>query len=186
MNLTTLANPFQFIEQDVRTAVDEKNQAWFCAKDICSILEITWNGSTLENMPENWKGMLKLRTPSAENGRGGGEQDAVFINISGLFRLIMRSNKPNAIEFQNWVCGEVLPEIFRTGSFGQLDVKAEILLDKRIDELSLQLVNTKNAFRRQLLMDRLRRVCNIAQQPMPDIKLIVKEIDQADLFIEGS
>jgi prophage antirepressor-like protein len=179
MNLTTLANPFQFIEQDVRTAVDEKNQAWFCAKDICSILEITWNGSTLENMPDNWITMLKLRTVT-------GEKETTFLNIGGLFRLVMRSNKPNAIEFQNWVCGEVLPEIFRTGSFGQLDVKAEILLDKRIDELSLQLINTKNAFRRQLLMDRLRRVCNIAQQPMPDIKLIVKEIDQADLFIEGA
>ncbi len=177
MNLTTLANPFQFIEQDVRTAVDESNQAWFCAKDVCEILEITWNGSTLENMPEGSKLMLKLRTSF-------GEKDTNFVNIGGLFRLIMRSNKPNALEFQNWVCGEVLPEIFRTGSFGQLDVKAEILLDKRIDDLSLQLVNTKNAFRRKLLMDRLRRICNIAQQPMPDIKLIVKEIDQADLFVD--
>ena len=92
---------------------DEQHQAWFCAKDVCAILEITWSGSTLQNVPEQWVTMLKLNTVT-------GEKDAIFINISGLFRLIMRSNKPNALEFQNWVCGEVLPEIFRTGSFGQL------------------------------------------------------------------
>lgn len=173
-NLRTLANPFQFVEQNVRTAVDEQHQAWFCAKDVCEILDLTWSGATLENMPEGSKLMLKLNTSF-------GEKDTNFINIGGLFRLILRSNKPNAVEFQNWVCGEVLPEIFRTGSFGQLDIKAEILLDKRIDELSLQLVNTKNAFRHQLLMDRLRRICNIAQQPMPALELISQSIEQMTL-----
>jgi len=169
--LNPLANPFQFTGSEVRTAADEHNNAWFCAKDVCEILDLTWSGATLENMPEECFMMLKLNTIK-------GERDANFINIGGLFRLILRSNKPNALEFQNWVCGEVLPEIFRTGSFGQLDVKAEILLDKRIDELSQQLVNTKNAFRRQLLMDRLRRICNIAQQPMPEFELIGQSVDQ--------
>lgn len=177
-NLKTLANPFQFLNLDVRTAIDEHNQAWFCAKDVCEILDLTWSGATLENMPEACFIMLKLNTIK-------GERDTNFVNIAGLFRLIMRSNKPNAIEFQNWVCGEVLPEIFRTGSFGQLDIKAEILLDKRIDDLCLQLIATKNAFRHQLLMDRLRRICNIAGQPMPDIKLIALTLEQLDLFDGG-
>lgn len=176
--LKTFANPFQFDALDVRTAVDESGNAWFCAKDICQILDITWGGPTLENIPENWKGVLKLHTP-------GGEQNANFVNIAGLFRLIMRSNKPNAVEFQNWVCGEVLPEIYRTGSFGDLSVKAELDLYKRIDELSQSLVQTKNAFRRKLLLDSLRRVCNIAQQPIPPLDLIGKSIEQDDLFIES-
>jgi prophage antirepressor-like protein len=174
--LRTLANPFQFIEQDIRTATDENDNVWFCAKDICTALDIVWSGSsaTLENMPENWKGLLKLQTP-------GGEQDAVFINEPGLYRLIFRSNKPKAVEFSNWVCEVVLPELRRNGVFGELDVKAEILLDKRIDELSHQLISTKNAFRRKLLMDRLRRVCNIAQQPLPAMELIGQNIEQAVL-----
>jgi len=32
--------------------------------------------------------------------------------------------------------------------------------------------------RRQLLMDRLRRICNIAQQPMPEFELIGQSVDQ--------
>jgi len=172
--LKTLANPFQFDALDVRTAVDESGNAWFCAKDVCEILEISWNSRTLENMPEEWQLVRKILTSF-------GEKDTYFVNIAGLFRLIMRSNKPNAVEFQNWVCGEVLPEIYRTGSFGDLSVKAELDLYKRIDEL----VQTKNAFRRKLLLDSLRRVCNIAQQPIPPLDLIGKSIEQDDLFIES-
>jgi len=104
--LNPLVNPFHFTDLDVRTAVDEHNQAWFCAKDVCEILDITWSGATLQNIPESFKLMLKLNTSF-------GEKDTNFINIGGLFNLVMRSNKPNAVDFQNWVCGEVLPEIYR-------------------------------------------------------------------------
>lgn len=164
-------NNFQFLTQDVRIATDAANNPWFCAKDVCDLLDITWNGSTLENMPEQWKGMLKVRTPSAENGTGGGAQNLIFINEPGLFRLTFRSTKPVAVSFCNWVCETVLPEIRRTGSFGQVSVKDEIILCKRIDELSLE-----------LLLDRLRRTCNLAKQPMPSLELLSQTIDQRDLF----
>ena len=91
-NLKTLANPFQFTDLDVRTAVDENSNIWFCAKDVCAVLEISWSSMTLENMPENCKGMINVITP-------GGEQSANFINEAGLYRLIFRSNKPKAEEF---------------------------------------------------------------------------------------
>ena len=181
MSLTMLANPFLFTSQEVRTAVDENNMAWFCAKDVCSILDIQWTGHTLDNMPERWKGMLRFTTPSSENGTGGGDQNMVVIKESGLYRLIFRSNKPAAIDFTDWVCETVLPQIHRTGKFGDLDIKAEILLDKRIDELSQQLVTTKNAFRHQLLTERLQRICTIAQQPVPNLALINQSIDQTVL-----
>jgi prophage antirepressor-like protein len=171
--LKTLANPFQFAELDIRTATDENDNIWFCAKDVCTALDIVWSGAsiTLENMPDNWFMVMNLMTIK-------GERDAIFINEPGLYRLIFRSNKPKTIKFSNWVCEVILPELRRNGVFGELDVKAEILLDKRIDELSHQLVSTKNAFRRKLLMDRLRRVCNIAQQPMPAFELIGQHIEQ--------
>lgn len=172
--LKTLANPFQFASFDVRTAVDDQDNVWFCAKDVCAVLDITCLGETLENMPEEWKGVLKLNTP-------GGEQDANFINESGLYHLIFCSDKPQAKAFANWVLGTVLPELRRNGFFGQLDIKTEIALDKRIDELASQLITCKNAFRHQLLTDRLRRMCNIAGQPVPDLKLIHQDLEQLSL-----
>jgi len=184
MELKTLANPFQFSELDIRTATDEHSEVWFNAKDVCTALDIVWSGSsaTLENMPENWKGVWKLQTPSAENGRGGGEQDAVFINEAGLYHLIFRSNKPKAKEFANWVCETVLPEIRKTGFFGAISIKDQINISKQIESISLQIVNNSNAFRRKLLQDQLRRLCNIVNQPVPPDEWIALTHDQVDLF----
>ncbi|WP_432745738.1 BRO family protein [Methylobacter sp. G7] len=171
----TLANPFQFTDLDVRTATDEHSEVWFCAKDVCAALDISWSSMTLENMPENWKGVIKLITP-------GGEQDAYFINEAGLYHLIFRSNKPKAKDFANWVCETVLPEIRKTGFFGTIDIKDQISISKQIESLSLQIVNTQNAYRRRLLQDQLRRLCNIVNQPIPPDNWIVLNHDQVDLF----
>lgn len=174
-DLKTLANPFQFSDLEVRTATDENSEVWFCAKDVCSVLEITWSGATLENMPENWITMLKLNTVT-------GEKDAVFINEAGLYHLIFRSNKPKAKEFANWVCETVLPEIRKTGFFGVLEIKDQINISKQIASLTEQITATKNAFQRRLLMDQLRRLCNLVSQPIPPTDWIALTHDQVDLF----
>ncbi len=40
-----------------------------------------------------------------------------IIPETDVYRLIMRSNLPNAVKFQDWVCEEVLPSIRKTGSY---------------------------------------------------------------------
>lgn len=175
--LKTLANPFQFSDLDVRTATDEHSEVWFCAKDVCTVLDIVWSGAsiTLENMPKNWFMTMNLMTIK-------GERDAVFINEAGLYHLIFRSNKPKAKDFANWVCETVLPEIRKTGFFGTLEIKDQISISKQIDSLSLQITETKNAFRRKLLHDQLRRLCNLVNQPVPPTDWIAMEYTQVDLF----
>jgi prophage antirepressor-like protein len=171
----TLANPFQFADLDVRTATDEHSEVWFCAKDVCAALDISWSSMILENMPDNWKGVIKLITP-------GGEQSANFINEAGLYHMIFRSNKPKAKEFANWVCETVLPEIRKTGFFGALEIKDQLGISKQIAALAAQITDTKNAFQRRLLMDQFRRLCNLVSQPIPPTDWIALNHDQVDLF----
>lgn len=131
--LSLLANPFLFDSSEVRTATDNNQEVWFCAKDVCDVLDITWNGSTLENMPENWKLMLKLRTSF-------GEKDTNFLNEAGLYRLVFRSNKPKAEQFANWVCEEVLPAIRKHGFYfapNSAFAKLQALLTPKAEPLSL-------------------------------------------------
>jgi prophage antirepressor-like protein len=178
--LKTLANPFQFFDLDIRTATDENSEVWFCAKDVCAALDIVWSGAsiTLENMPENWFMVMNLMTIK-------GERDTYFINEAGLYHLIFRSNKPKAKEFANWVCETVLPEIRRTGFFGAVDIKEQISISKQIVGISLQIVNTKNAYVRRILQDQLRRLCNIVNQPIPPDDWIAKDYNQVDLFSDS-
>lgn len=177
MDLKTLANPFQFAELDIRTATDEHSEVWFCAKDVCEALDIVWSGTsaTLENMPDNWLMVWKLQTIQ-------GEREAIFINEAGLYHLIFRSNKLKAKDFANRVCETVLPKISKTGFFGTIGIKNRSSISRQIDSISLQIVNNKNAFRRKLLQDPLRRLCNIVNQPIPPDDWIAKDCNQVDLF----
>lgn len=44
-----------------------------------------------------------------------------FISEQNLYKVIMRSDKPQAEPFQDWVCGEVLPSIRKTGNYSLMD-----------------------------------------------------------------
>lgn len=173
--LQSITNPFQFEQAAVRTAVDESETIWFCAKDVCEALDISWSSVTLDSMPETWFMVMNLITIK-------GERDAYFINESGLYWLIFRSNKPKAKEFANWVCSEVLPQIRKHGYFGVLPVKEYLAVVKQIADLSNRLTDTKNLFTHQMLVNPLRNLCNIAGHPMPDITTISQDIEQKDLF----
>ena len=83
---------------------------WFVAKDACDCLEITNVSQACQTLDEDEKGIYKVYTL-------GGSQDMMLISESGLYTLIMRSNKPEAKVFRKWVTSEVLPSIRKTGSY---------------------------------------------------------------------
>jgi prophage antirepressor-like protein len=176
-DLKTLANPFQFASLDVRTAVDEDGEVWFCARDVCLALDILWSGGskTLGNMPKTW--VMVGNFPTIK-----GERETIFINEAAVFKLIFSSRKPAAEEFANFVCSEVLPAIRKHGFYGKVPPKDYVAVVKLIAQLTQQIVETKNAFARTTLIKHLRELHNMAGSKMPEIKLIAQEIDQTDLF----
>ncbi|HDL3289518.1 TPA: hypothetical protein PW360_002511, partial [Mannheimia haemolytica] len=58
------------------------------------------------------KGIAKRYTPTK-----GGNQELTFINEPNLYRLIIKSRKPEAEKFEAWVFEEVLPQIRKTGKY---------------------------------------------------------------------
>ena len=100
---------------DIRTA-GTSEEPLFCLADVCRVLEIK-NVSDCKSRL-NAKGIVLTDTPT-----NGGNQQLVYINEQNLYKVIMRSDKPQAEPFQDWVCGEVLPSIRKTG--GYIAAKAE-------------------------------------------------------------
>ena len=113
-----------FNEQNIRI-IGTCQEPWFVAKDICSILDLPNVTKAVQILPEKWRGSEKLNT-------FGGEQIMTIINESGLYRLIMRSNKPIAQKFQEVVCEEILPSIRKTGEF-----KLKEMLERNKKEIPL-------------------------------------------------
>jgi len=102
---------FTFNQAPVRILMDEHGGPWFIAKDVCVILAIQNHRDTLaKSLDADEKGVAKVYTP-------GGTQEMTTISESGLYTLIMRSNKPQAKTFRKWVTSEVLPSIRKTGSY---------------------------------------------------------------------
>ena len=94
---------------EVRVA-GTSEQPLFCLADICRVLEIK-NVSDCKSRLDQ-RGIVLTDTPT-----NGGIQQLVYINEKNLYKVIMRSDKPQAESFQDWVCGEVLPSIRKTGSY---------------------------------------------------------------------
>ena len=90
--------------------IQEEEEVWFVAKDICEVLGLRQTTNAIRSIPDDEKGVKTFNTP-------GGEQALNVINEPGLYRLTIRSTKPEAKPFQDWVVKEVLPSIRKTGSY---------------------------------------------------------------------
>ena len=101
---------FDFKSSSVRIAFDANNEPLFCLTDVCHVLSVSRTSRLLRALDE--KGMADCHIPT-----NGGTQKLKFINEPNLYRIIFRSNKPEALSFQDWVFAEVLPTIRKTGSY---------------------------------------------------------------------
>ena len=111
---------FNFNDKQIRT-IGTIDDPWFVAKDICDILGLSQVNKALLKIPEKWKGDKVIPTP-------GGPQNMGIIREAGVYKLVMRSNKPNAEEFQEFVCEDILPSIRKTGSY-TLENKYKFILE---------------------------------------------------------
>jgi prophage antirepressor-like protein len=108
--------------------VDRENEPWFIAKDICDVLELSNPTMAIQSLDEDQRSKLYL-------GRQG---EANIINESGLYTLIVRSNKPNAKQFRKWVTSEVLPSIRKHGVYATPDTVEKMIADP---DTTIQLLN---------------------------------------------
>ncbi|OCG24747.1 hypothetical protein A9G11_03580 [Gilliamella sp. wkB108] len=100
---------FNFNNSQVRVQL-LNNQPVFCLKDVAVILNIS--NAKVSRFNISSKGVHKMYLPTKS-----GNQEITFIDEPNLYRVIFRSNKKEAVDFQNWVFDEVLPTIRKTGSY---------------------------------------------------------------------
>ncbi|MDY0626712.1 Bro-N domain-containing protein [Pasteurella multocida] len=104
-------NAFNFNSSQVRVITDPNQEFWFCGSDVCYILGYKNAPDALAKHCKQG-GIAKRYTPTQS-----GEQEMIFINEPNLYRLIIKSRKPEAEPFETWVFEEVLPQIRKTGKY---------------------------------------------------------------------
>ena len=101
---------FNFHSKEVRTATDLNGDVYFCLTDVADVLEISNANPSRFNLDEAGVHKMYISYPS-------GSKQVTFINEPNLYRVIFRSNKEQAKQFQDWVFNEVLPTIRKTGVY---------------------------------------------------------------------
>ena len=105
----TNALEFMFEGNEVRVVRDDKGEPWFVAKDVAETLGYV---RARDAISQHCKGAVKHRLLTS-----GGEQELTIIPERDVYRLVMRSKLEGAEKFEEWVVGEVLPAIRKTGSY---------------------------------------------------------------------
>lgn len=101
---------FNYKSFQVRT-VEINNEPWFVLKDVCTVLGISNHKMTAQRLDVDEVSQTYL-TDSL-----GRKQETTIINESGLYHVILRSDKHEAKPFRKWVTSEVLPSIRKTGGY---------------------------------------------------------------------
>ncbi|ATU19597.1 phage antirepressor KilAC domain-containing protein [Bifidobacterium choerinum] len=108
---TNQITQFDFHGATVRVLANEQSETWFIAKDICDVLGIDTN-HIREGLDDDE--ITNLRNTEVWNQSG---RAPLIISEAGFYKLVLRSRKPVAKEFQRWVTHEVLPAIRRDGAY---------------------------------------------------------------------
>lgn len=103
---------------DIRT-VTVNNEPMFCLLDVCKALEIKNTTDVAKRLDADEVTRLNL---------GGKSGETNFVNESGLYAVILRSDKPNARKFRKWVTADVLPAIRKTGGYQMAQPQGKELL----------------------------------------------------------
>lgn len=97
---------FNYQGSEVRT-VQKDGQPWWVLKDVCGVLGLSNPSMIADRLDEDERAKFDL-------GRQG---DTNIVNESGLYNVIIRSDKPEAKKFKRWVTHEVLPSIRKHGMY---------------------------------------------------------------------
>ena len=161
---------FSFNTAAVRTLLIDGNP-WFVATDLAEILGY-----------QSAKDMLRLLDED-ERGGGhflptlGGVQEHSIINESGLYGVILRSNKPEAKAFRKWVTGEVLPAIRKQGFYKSPEYAriTELEREQKSAQYRIEDLDNKAAMLRAELRQAEEKLADYKDAP----KLVKLRIDAA-------
>jgi prophage antirepressor-like protein len=178
--MTTEVIPFRFeSESSTVRVVEIDGEPWFVVKDVLSALEYAedYNPSrAVDRVPDKWKGVHPLHTL-------GGQQDMVIFSEAGLYFFVGRSDKPKALPFQMWLAGEVLPSLRKRGFYGLVPIRERMRHHGTLLRVVKQLVGSRDAMERELLLQAATDITRILGLKMPDLSLLGKPANQTSMEI---
>lgn len=156
--VTVMSEPTTEIEQFRCEPLDASistvsldGEAWFVAADVCRVLGLGNPSMALRRLPDQEKSKTLIRI---EGSRGN--PNKYVVNESGLYSLILRSDKAEARLFQKWVTGTVLPELRKKGFYVTDDATEEQLVEAKA-EVEVRLIRLQERMDYKNVLGRIKK-----------------------------
>ena len=107
--MNTNLQTWNYESSEIRT-IQKDGEPWWVLSDVCKVLELSSPHKVADRLEADEKGRNLIPTL-------GGVQEMTIINESGLYAVILRSDKPQAKPFRKWVTSEILPAIRKHGAY---------------------------------------------------------------------
>ena len=173
--MTNEVQTFNFENSQVRV-VEIESEPWFVGKDVATVLGYSNHNKALKDHvdQEDKKDGVTIRDSIGRN------QQAVAINESGLYSLILSSKLPSAKKFKHWVTSEVLPSIRKHGAYATPETIESILSDPDNGIKLLQALKDERSQKEQALLEasKEREARAIVEQKLSEAKPKLDYVDQ--------
>lgn len=143
---------------EIRTSGTAENPL-FCLNDICKVLELDQVSRVKSRLSDPGVTSIKVWVQTGTKNDGTPamrETDMTFINEMNLYKVIMRSDKPQAEPFQDWVCGEVLPSIRKNGGYIAANGLSDDEIMARALDIAHKTIERKQIENRELKKENVR------------------------------
>lgn len=152
---------WNYESSEIRT-VQVNGEPWFVLADVCKVLEISNSRNISSRLEPDEKGVTLVDTL-------GGTQQMTIINESGLYAVVLRSDKPQAKPFRKWVTSVVLPSIRKTGSysvqqpnaFENLSPQLQVLIQMETRQKQIEARQAEQATALAGLEQKLQNTCEV-------------------------
>lgn len=121
--------PFSYGDTTVRVVMID-GEPWFVLGDLCKVLDIANVGNVAARLDS-----LSVRQADVQNSRGQMRQTTV-VDEPGMYEVVLRSDKPEAVTFRRWITGTVIPQIRKTGSFNAAPIDGNAITRMELIEIA--------------------------------------------------
>lgn len=116
--------PYTYNDQPVRV-LDIDGEPWFVLADLAKVLDIAAPARLAARLDEGVRQTHTLETP-------GGPQSMTIVSEAGMYEVVIRSDKPEAVAFRRWISADVLPSIRKTGGYGNRELTPQELMARAV------------------------------------------------------
>lgn len=150
---------WNYESSEIRT-VQVNGEPWFVLADVCKVLELSNPSKVADRLELDEKANFEL-------GLRGGATNC--INESGLYAVVLRSDKPQAKPFRKWVTSIVLPSIRKTGSysvqqpnaFENLSPQLQVLIQMETRQKQIEARQAEQATALAGLEQKIQNTCEV-------------------------